>query len=75
MQNPIRKFGQTSIAFEKPVTFSENLKTLMNSNYPAVQYVLLKLRTRFLLTNAYKRVSRIFLFCLDFKLFVKIKKP
>ena len=75
MQNPIQKFGQTSIAFEKPVTFSENLKTLMSSNYPAVQYVLHKLRTRFLLTNAYKRVCGIFLFCLDLKLFVKIKKP
>ena len=30
--------------------------------------------TRFLLTNVYKRVCRIFLFCLDLELFAKIKK-
>ena len=31
-------------------------------------------RTRFLLTNVYKRVFGIFLFCLDLELFAKIKK-
>ena len=51
MQNPTQKFRQSSIVFEKPGILSENLKTLTSSNYPTVQYFLLKLRTRFLLTN------------------------
>ena len=50
MQNAIQKFRQSSIVFEKPGILSENLKTLTSSNYPTVQYFLLKLRTRFLLT-------------------------
>ena len=60
MQNPIQKFRQSSIVFEKPGILSENLKTLTSSNYPTVQYFLLKLRTRFLLTNVYKKVCGIF---------------
>ena len=47
----MQKFKQNSIVFEKPGTWSENLTTLTSSNYPTVQYFLLKLRTRFLLTN------------------------
>ena len=74
MQNPIQKFRQNSIVFKKPGILSENLKTLMSSNYPTVQYFLLKLCTRFLLTNVYKRVCGFFLFCLDLELFAKIKK-
>ena len=54
MQNPIQKFRQSSIVFEKPGILSENLKTLTSSNYPTIQYFLLKLRTRFLVTNVYK---------------------
>ena len=38
MQNPIQKFRQSSIVFEKPGILSENLKTLTSSNYPKVQY-------------------------------------
>ena len=72
MQNPIQKFKQSSIVFEKPGIFSENLKNLTSSNYPTVQYFLLKLRTCILLINFYKRVCGIFLFCLDLELFVKI---
>ena len=60
MQNTTQKFRQSSIVFEKPGILSENLKTLTSSNYPTVQYFLLKLRTRFLLTNVYKRVCGIF---------------
>ena len=60
MQNPIKKFRQSSIVFEKPSFLSEKLKTLTSSNYHRVQYLLLKLRTRFLLTNVYKWVSGIF---------------
>ena len=49
MQNTIQTCRQSSIVFEKPGILSENLKTLTSSNYSAVQYFLLKLRTRFLL--------------------------
>ena len=70
MQNPIQKFRQSS----KPGILPENLKTLTSSNYPTVQYFLLKLRTHFLLTNVYKKVCGVFLFCLDLELFAKIKK-
>ena len=38
MQNSIQKFRQSSIVFEKPGILSENLKTLMSSNYPAVHF-------------------------------------
>ena len=74
MQNTIQKFRQSSIVFEKSGVLSEDLKILMSSNYPTVQYYFLKLRTRFLLTNVYKRVCGIFLFYLDLELFAKIKK-
>ena len=74
MQNTIQQFRQSSIVFEKPGILSENLKTLTSSNNPAVQYFLLKLRTRFSLTIVYKRVCGIFLFYLDLELFAKIKK-
>ena len=77
MQNPIQESRQSSTAFEKPGILTENLKTLTNSKCPTVQYFLLKLRTRFLLTNVYKRVKECagcFLFCLDLQLFAKIKK-
>ena len=60
MQNPIQKFRQRSIVFEKTSILSENMKTLTSSNYPTVQYFLLKLCTRFLLTSVYKEVSQIF---------------
>ena len=56
MQNAVQKFRESSIVFEKPGLLSENLKTLMSSNYPKVQYFLLKLCTHFLFTNVYKRV-------------------
>ena len=60
MQNTIQKFRQSSIVFEKPGILTENLETLTSSNYPTVQYFLLKLRTRFVLTNVYKRLCGIF---------------
>ena len=55
MQNAIQKFRQSSTVFEKPGILSENLKTLTSSDYPTVQYFLLKLRTRFLLTHCLKK--------------------
>ena len=74
MQNTTQKFRQSSTVFEKPGILSENLKTLTSSNYPTVQYFFLKLRTRFLLINVYKRMCGIFLFYLDLELFAKINK-
>ena len=74
MQNTIKKFRQSSIVFEKPGILFQNLETLTSSNYPIVQYFLLKLRTRFLLTKVYKSVCGIFLFHLDLELFTKILK-
>ena len=62
MQNTLQKFRQSSLVFEKPGILSKSLKTLASSNYPTVQYFLLKLRTHFLITNVYKRVCGIFLF-------------
>ena len=38
MQNPMEKFRQSSIVFEKPAILSENLKILTSSNYPTIQY-------------------------------------
>ena len=73
MQNPIQKFRQSSIVFEKPGILSEDLKTLTSSNYPTVQYFLLELSTRFLLANVYKRMCGIF-FSLYLALFAIIKK-
>ena len=74
MQNPKQEFTQSSTVFEKTGILPENSKTLTNSNYLTVQYFLLKLCTRFLLTNVYKYVCGAFLFCLDLELFAKIKK-
>ena len=74
MQNPIQKFRQSSTVFEKPGNLSENLKTLTSSNYPTVQYFLLKRRTRLLVTNVYKSVVEFFEFCLDFSCLQKLKK-
>ena len=75
MQNPIQKFTQNSIVFEKPGVLSENLKTLTSSNYPTIQYFLLKLRACFLLTNVYKRLCRIFLdFVQILSYFQKLKR-
>ena len=74
MQNPIQKFRQSSIIFEKPGILSENLNTLRSPKYPRFQYFLLKLCTRFLLTNVYKTCSGFSLCCLDLHLFAKIKK-
>ena len=68
MQNLIQKFRQSSIVFDKRAILSENLKILTSSNYPTVQYFLLKLRTHFLLTNVFSLE-----FCLDPELFEKIK--
>ena len=68
----MQKVRQSSNIFEKPGFLSEKTENFESSNYHRVQYFLLKLRTRFLLTNAYKRVFGIFLLSLDLELFAKI---
>ena len=76
MQNPIQKFRQSSIVFEKPGVLFENLKTLTNSNYPTVQYFLLKLRTPFLFINVCKSVCGIlFYFVQTLSYLQKLKRP
>ena len=60
MQNTIHKFRQISIVLKKQAILFENLIPLTSSNNPTVQYFLLKLHTRFLLTNVYKRMCGIF---------------
>ena len=68
------KFRQSSIVCEKPGFLSEKLKPLTSSNYHRVQYFLLKLRTRFLHTNVYKRVFGIFFILFRSWVICKIKK-
>ena len=67
MQNRKQKFRQSSIAFEKPGTLSENLKTLMSSSYPTVQYFFAET-----LPMSTKGCLGFFLFCLDLKLLIKM---
>ena len=74
MQNPVQKFIQSSIVLQKLGILPENLKTLTSSNYPTVQYFLLKICTHLPLTNIYKECVGFFKFCLDLELFAKVKK-
>ena len=75
MQNTIQKFRQSSFVFDKPGILSENFNTLTSSNYPTVQYFLLKLRTRFSIYQCLQKCVWDFLkFYLDLVLFAKIKK-
>ena len=60
MQNPTPKLRLTSIISKKLGFLSGKLKTLTRSNYPTVQYFLLKFCTCFLLRNISKSVWGIF---------------
>ena len=73
---PYKNLDKALFFFEKPGILPENLKTLTSSNYPTVQYFLLKLRTRFLLTNVYKSVCGIFFISLRSWVICKnLKRP
>ena len=75
MQNPIQKFRQSSIVFEKPGILSENLKTLTSSNYPTVQYFFAKTSHTFSTYHCLKKgVWEFFLFYLDLELLAEIIK-
>ena len=60
MQIPSQKFRQNFVIFGIPGILSENLRTLTSSNYSTVQWISLKLRTRLLFTNVYKRACGTF---------------
>ena len=53
-------------------SWHEKLKTLRSPNNCWVEYFLLKFCTSFPLTNVYKMMFAIFLFCLDLRLLAKI---
>ena len=65
MQNPIPELIQKFIIYKKPGFLPQKSKALTSSNYHRIQYFLLKICTRFLLTNVYKRV-----FGISFILFI-----
>ena len=70
----MQKFRERSIVFKKPGIFCQNLKTLMSSNYPAIQYFCWNLAHVSYLPMTKKGCAGFFLFCLDLELFSKIKK-
>ena len=73
-QNPIQKFRQSFIVFEKPSILSDNLKTLTSSNYSTLQCFFAETSHTFLTYQCLQKGVRDFLFvCLDPELFAKIK--
>ena len=79
MQNPIQKFRQSSIVFEKPDILSENLKTLTSSNYPSIplfsSIFFAKTSHTFSTYHCLKKgVWEFFLFYLDLELLAEIIK-
>ena len=65
MQNPIQKFRQSSIVFEKPGILSENFKTLNSPNYPTVQYFFAESSHTFSTYQCLQKRIRDILICLD----------
>ena len=67
MQSSIRKFRQSSIVFEKPGIFSENLKTLTSSKYLQVNISWWNFaHVSYLpMSCLQKGYAELFLFCLD----------
>ena len=61
MQNPIQEFRQSSVVFEKPGIFYENLKTLTSSNYPKVAYFFAEPSHTFPPYQCLQKMSGIFL--------------
>ena len=74
MQNPIQKFRQISIVFEKPGFLSEKLKILPSSNYHRLNIFHWNFSHILYLPMSTKGWSGFFLFCLDLEFFAKIKK-
>ena len=60
MKNPIQKFRQSPIVLEKPGNFVWKYESCDKLQLPYSSIFLLKLCTRFLPTNVYKRVCGIF---------------
>ena len=74
MQNPIQKFRQSSIVFEKPGNLSEKLKTLASFNYRGVQYFFAETLHTFPTYQCLQKGIWDFLICLDLELFARVKK-
>ena len=74
MRNPIQKFRQSSIVFEKPGFLSDNLKNWTISNYTTVQYFCGNFAHVSYLPMSIKGCSGSFLFCLYLELFANTKK-
>ena len=75
MQNPIQKFKQSSIVFEKPGILSENLKTLTSSNYPTVNIFCWNFAHVSYLPMSTKECVGFFLFYLDLEYLQNLKRP
>ena len=71
MQNHIQKFRQSSIVFKKPGILSENLKTLMSSDFNNFCWRFAHVTY---LPMSTKGCVGFFLFCLELELFAKNKK-
>ena len=71
MQNPMQKFRQGSIVFEKLSIFSENLKTLTSPQLVYSSIFFAEISHTF---TAYQCLQKSVWDCLDLKLFSKIKK-
>ena len=74
MQNPIRRFRQSAIVFEKPGVLSENLKTLISPTTLQFNIFCWNLAHLSYLPISTKWFAGVFLFCLDLELFAKTKK-
>ena len=75
MQNTIQKVRQSSIVFEKPaIYFVWKFENFDELQLPYHSIFFAETLHMLPITNVYKRVYGIFLFCLDLGSFAKIKK-
>ena len=75
MQNSLQKFRQSTTVSQKPGVLSEDLKTSTSSNYPTVQYFLLKFAHISYLPLSTKVCPGLFLFPLDISYLQNVKRP
>ena len=76
MQNTIQKVRQSSIVFEKPgIYFVWKFENFDKLQLPYHSIFFAETLHMLPITNVYKRVFGIFLFCLDLVSFAKLKRP
>ena len=76
MRNPIQKFNQSSIVFEKPGFLSEKLKTLTSSNYHRVQIFFAETSQTFPTYQCLQKGDRDYFYFLQILSYLqKIKRP